>query len=103
MKTSDTHIQMQACIIDRFAQENHQYVNTGGISENNRNQGFVPAFLDINTGHVYRSRFENGLPAPIHMLSGLPNTIKNSVVSGFLLEEIFYTREEAAAAVKSMH
>ena len=103
MKTSNSQTQPQATIKNRLVQENYQYIDTGGISENNRSQGFVPAFLDSNTGNIYRSRFANGLPAPIHMLSGLPHTIKNSVVSGFLLEKTFYTREEAAATLKSMH
>lgn len=103
MNTSTPRFKSQTTIKNRLAQENHKYIDTGGISENNRSQGFVPAFLDSNTGNIYRSRFANGMPAPIHMLSGLPQTIKNSVVSGFLLEKIFYTREEAAAALKSVH
>ncbi|MEA2080413.1 MAG: hypothetical protein U9P00_11255, partial [Pseudomonadota bacterium] len=63
------------------------------------------------TGNVYVSRFSNGMPAPIHVLAGLPEhltethgksgapvSVKSSVISGFVLEETFYSREEAAQA-----
>ena len=92
--------------------ENQVYWGTGGRSEENRSSGFRPAFMDMQTSHVYPSRFADGRPAPFHMLDGLPDevvsardvsgrvaSIKSSVVSGFLRMGRFFTREEAAAAV----
>lgn len=99
---------------DTLARENLQYIGTGGISANNRGQGFIPAFMDAETGNVYRSRFANGMPAPIHVLAGLPEnlieahgklsgslSVKSSVISGFVREETFYSREEALQATAS--
>lgn len=116
MKTFSSQILPQSISNEALAEENLQYVDTGGVSKNNRGQGFVPAFLDTDSGYVYRSRFPDGQPAPVHLLSGLPgklfnregassgqNAMKSSVVSGFLLEDIFYTREAAAIALKRIH
>lgn len=118
MKDPDTQTRLQPITEEILAQENLRYTGTGGVSINNRGQGFIPAFLDTKTGNVYRSRFPNGRPAPIHVLGGLPEelvetnshsngqrVIKSSVVSGFVLEETFYSREEAAqaAALKQIH
>jgi len=103
MKTSNNQTQQQTVINKRLTQENQRYFSTGGVSKNNRSDGFVPAFLDANTGDIYRSCFENGLPAPIHILTSIPAEILNSIISGFLLNKTFYTREEAATAIKNMH
>lgn len=116
MKSFNSQIRLQSICNKALAQENLQYADTGGVSKNNRSQGFVPAFLDTDSGYVYRSRFPDGRPAPVHILSGLPgelfnsedvsseqNAVKESVVSGFLLEETFYTREAAAIALKCIH
>lgn len=94
----------------RLEQENRNFRGSGGISEENRSLGFLPAFLDTETGRVHASRFANGQPAPIHLLDGLPPEVvlardangrvarvKASVVSGFVLEERFFTREEASS------
>lgn len=116
MKTSDTQPRLQPISNETLVRENLQYSGTGGVSENNRSQNFAPAFLDTNTGNVYRSRFPDGRPAPVHILSGLPaalfdtgdssnknHLVKSSVVSGFVLDKTFYTREEAAITLKNMH
>ena len=116
MKTFSSQNLLQSIGNKVLAEENLQYADTGGVSKNNRSQGFVPAFLDTESGYVYRSRFPDGRPAPVHMLSSLPGklfdrdgasseqyAVKSSVVSGFLLEQIFYTREAAAFALKSIH
>ena len=119
MKDPDTRTRLQPVTENSLARENQQFIGTGGISVNNRDLGFIPAFLDTDTGHVYRSRFPNGMPAPVHVLGGLPEElfendarsnghrlIKNTVVSGFVLAETFYTREEAAqvtGALKQLH
>lgn len=96
--------------------ENLHFGATGGVSENNREAGFVPAFKDTTTGRVYRSRFANGAPAPIHILDGLPAELvvrrdgdsgtvafKETLVSGFLRADHFFTREEAAELVTALH
>ncbi len=93
--------------------ENRLFKGRGGISEENRSVGFVPAFLDCTTGQVYRSRFADGRPAPVHVLEGLPAHLLNGpsgmdravaagsrLLSGFLREGRFYTRAEASRALK---
>ena len=85
---------------------------TGGVSAENREHGFRPAFRDTATGQTYLSTFADGLPAPFHILDGLPDEVVlardrygrisrvlGSIVAGFLREGVFYTRSEAAALV----
>lgn len=73
----------------------------------------VTPFLDTQTGAVYRACFADGRPAPMHLLDGLPPAVvatrdttgrvlalKSSVQAGFLCEERFYTREQAAVALR---
>jgi hypothetical protein len=89
--------------------ENRHFAGTGGISQNNKHCNFVPAFLDSTNGRVYRSRFADGTPAPVHILDGLPDktvikrdrhgtvvVISDNIISGFVREGRFYTRKEAA-------
>lgn len=96
--------------------ENRRYRATGGRSQENRSLGFRPAFMDSETGEVYASCFADGRPAPFHLLDGLPDelvtvreaggrvrALKPSVVSGFVLEQRFFTRDEAAAWVQHRH
>ena len=91
-----------------LVQENARFRGTAGISQNNRNLGFRPAFLDATTGAIHLSCFANGCPAPVHLLDGLPEVLieerapsgrviraKSSVVSGFERCGCFHTREEA--------
>ena len=90
--------------------ENQRHAGTGGVSRNNRDCGFVPAFQDARTGRTYRSCFSDGRPAPMHLLEGLPGHLlegssdqlraRSGVVSGFLHRGEFLTRAEAAAALK---
>ena len=93
--------------------ENKQYSGTGGVSQENQHLGFSPAFMDECSGEVEISRFLNGLPAPFHLIDGLPETwvvardaegrvveIKSSVISGFVRMGRFFTREEAAEMVQ---
>jgi hypothetical protein len=85
---------------------------TGGVSANNRECGFRPAFLDASTNTVYLSRYRDGQPAPFHLLDGLPDdvvmtrsasgqvqAVKPTIVSGFVRAGWFYTREEATEIV----
>lgn len=97
---------------ERLRQENLMYRGTGGVSRHNAGRGFRPAFCDLESGRVELSCFEAGVPAPIHLLCGLPEEwvesrdidgqvvgVKQSVIAGFLREGRFYTREEASRAV----
>jgi hypothetical protein len=85
---------------------------TGGVSAENRQLGFRPAFQDTHTGQTYLSTFADGQPAPFHLLEGLPerlvlardrhgrvSRVEGSIVAGFLREGVFYTRAQAAALV----
>ncbi|MFV1983817.1 MAG: hypothetical protein ACC657_09800 [Thiohalomonadales bacterium] len=96
----------------RLVNENQYFQNTGGVSEENRGYHFIPAFLDFESGKTYVSSFSNGDPAPIHIYDGLPKhlilsrndankpmKIKQSVISGFVFENCFYTREQAKQLV----
>ncbi len=92
--------------------ENLAFSGTPGISQGNRGSGFRPAFCDTDTGRIEISRFPNGLPAPVHVLGGLPESwivaqdkaanaiaARCSIVAGFVRDGCFYTREQAAEAV----
>ncbi len=91
-------------------QENLAFAGTCGVSRNGRRHRFLPAFRDEETGRVELARFANGKLAPAHLIVGLPAdwvtdraadgsvlALKASIVAGFVREERFYTREEAAA------
>ncbi len=93
-------------------EENKRFADSPGISNNNRENGFVPAFQDTRSGCCRISRFSDGSPAPIHVLEGLPDewmeegelngrviSICPHIVSGFLRNGRFYTREEASEAI----
>ena len=80
------------------------------MSQENRHLGFAPAYLDTRTGIALPSRYADGVPAPIHVLDGLPPnwvldrdamgrvlTARPGVVAGFLRDGCFYTRDEAVA------
>ena len=88
---------------------NQRFAGTAGVSAGNREQGFRPAFFDTDKGSVHLSRFADGRPAPMHVLDGLPGDLvvrrmhsgrvvaaKPSLVSGFVRENQFFTREQAA-------
>ncbi|MBS1159165.1 MAG: hypothetical protein H6R15_1584 [Proteobacteria bacterium] len=92
--------------------ETRAFVGTGGTSANSRSSGFLPAFLDTCTQAVYLSRYCDGRPAPFHLIDGLPDAVvlsrsasgkveavKPGVVSGFVLDGQFYSREESAKRV----
>jgi len=93
--------------------ESHLHRGSGGCSQENAELGFRPAFRDADTGTVYSSCFLDGRPAPVHLYDGLPDdvvinrtesgrvtAVKGSLISGFVRFGRFYTREEAAAAVR---
>lgn len=90
------------------------YEGTGGVSNGNRNLGYLPAFLDHDTGQIYLSRDISGMPSMIHQLSGLPVelvtqrdktgqvlAVKGSLEAGFVYGDTFYTREQCAKRLSS--
>ncbi|GGB87094.1 hypothetical protein GCM10011352_11250 [Marinobacterium zhoushanense] len=92
--------------------ENIEYRHTGGISQNNAQYAFVPAFQDECDRRVELSRFRDGRVAPFHTLDGLPEewivkrdragrivAIRSSIVSGFVRHGRFFSRQEAAEYV----
>jgi hypothetical protein len=92
--------------------QNRRFAGTGGVSCENRSEGFVPAFLDSRSGAVYVSRTAEGCRAPIHLMDGLPErfvatrsesgavlALKPGIVVGFLRDGSFYTREQTAQAM----
>lgn len=102
----------RALTVEYLQRENTSFQGSGGVSDCNRELGFRPAFMDMDTGRVYVSCSREGLPAPYHRLDGLPEelirerdasgrviSVKTSVVSGFERDGCFYTREQAAAMV----
>ena len=93
-------------------QETDIFRGTGGTSEKSQPLGFRPAFLDTQTGNIYLCCYADGTPAAMHLLDGLPPGLvlarspsgrvlaaKGSLISGFVKNERFYTREEAAQTV----
>lgn len=94
--------------------DNQAFCGTGGVSETNRKHGFVPAFQDTDTGEVYISCHKDGKVSAVHILEGLPEKViakrddednicevKASIIPGFVKNEQFYTREQAAEQVNS--
>ena len=68
------------------------------------------------SAHSVRVRYSDGRPAPFHLIDGLPDavvlsrkpsgkveTIKPEVISGFVLDGQFYTREESAKRLAELH
>ena len=89
-------------------QQSRLYQGTGGASADNRDAGFIPAFLDRTNNKTYPSVFADGRAAPVHVLDGLPESVivrrsragkvtavKGCIIAGFLLADRFYTREQA--------
>jgi hypothetical protein len=81
----------------RLRRENRDFRGTGGLSQDNRAAGFIPAFCDMETGRTELSRLADGMLAPIHLLCGLPaewvvsrdtagavSAVKPSIVAGFV-------------------
>ncbi|MBK1716679.1 hypothetical protein [Thiocystis violacea] len=92
-------------------EENALYAKTHGVSQNNGSLGFRPGYLNRHSGEWTLSRFGDGSLAPVHVLDGLPESwingrdadghvteVSAEVVSGFVRDGLFYTREEAIRA-----
>lgn len=107
------HTCKQTCLSVRaLVRQNQAYRGSSGVSAGNRVHGFRPAFLDQVTGTAYLSRFATGYAAPVHVLDGLPDelvtrrntrgsvtAVRTGVIAGFLRDDVFYTREQAAIAL----
>ena len=105
---------MENCLSGaELASENRRFAQSGGVSENNRNAGFVPAYRDDNSGIIALSKSADGQIAAVHLLDGLPDewiatrdeigkaaSLINGIVSGFYRDGRFFTREEAAAELQ---
>ena len=89
--------------------ENIAFSDTVGVSRNNRKSGFTPAFLNKKTGLIEIARLKNGQPSPMHIISWLPKTwasrlasdgsvesLKPEIITGFVRDGIFYTRQQTA-------
>lgn len=89
--------------------QNVEFQGTGAVSKENRCHGYIPAFRNQDNGEVYLSRDAAGNLSMIHQLAGLPASVilerddqgqaiavKACVVSGFVLDGQFYSREECA-------
>ncbi len=103
----ETSAQLLSSKTTRLIHENIHYQNTLGISGSNVEYGFMPAFLDRNSGKIYRSCFSDGRPSAVHLYDALPDAVitkRNNnnkpiavnacIISGFLFNEQFYTREQ---------
>lgn len=87
---------------------------TGGVSAGNRSLGYLPAFIDHETGRVYLSLDKTGAPSMIHQFGGLPAdvvtqrdqsgqvlAVKGSLEAGFVFDSEFYTREQCAQRLQN--
>jgi hypothetical protein len=94
-------------IVEHQAAERNIYHSLGGAVFNNASFGFMPAFMDVNTNETHLSAYENGEPAAIHILDGLPRkwvsdwneqgqamALQSAVVAGFMRAGVFYTLYE---------
>ncbi len=91
--------------------QNLEFAGSTGISQNNRESGFAPAFMDSLSGRTEISRFADGRPAPLHLLDCLPEEwvasrdvnghvfkLHSGIIAGFLRNGHFFTRDEAVRA-----
>jgi len=94
---------------EELSAENEAFAGTAGISCNNRRAGFLPAFREAVSGRVEIARDEHGQPAAMHLLCCLPDewvtardekgrivAVLDSVEAGFLRDDVFYSRAQAA-------
>ena len=102
----------QAVQLD-LKRENAIFAGTGGVSQHACKARFLPAFKDVDSGRVELARKPDGRCATSHIISGLPpewarerdddgriSAIRAGIVAGFVRDDVFYTREEAAVIVE---
>lgn len=91
--------------------ENRLFEQTRGVSQHNNGLGFKPGYRNGATGEHALSCFADGSPAPVHLLDGLPEAwiaerdsdghvtrTCPDLVSGFIRDGHFYTRDEVIKA-----
>jgi len=91
-------------------QQTLAFRGTCGESRLAGGKGFLPAFCDPASGRVELARLANGQPAAMHLITYLPAdwtasrdgagrvlTLRPGIVAGFVRDDRFFTREEAAA------
>lgn len=85
---------------DNYRQPGHSIFNDASF-------GFMPAFMDIHTQETHLASYENGEPAAIHILDGLPHkwvsdwdeqgraqALQLGVIAGFMRAGVFYSLSE---------
>lgn len=91
-------------------QVNQQYYNyrqSGSTIFSDAAFGFMPAFMDIITEEIHLSTYDDGKPAVLHVLDGLPvswidvwgedgraDSVRTGVIAGFMRGGHFYTIDE---------
>jgi hypothetical protein len=93
-------------------QQSRRFHGTGRSSSEGAKGGFSPAFFDTDSGIIYPSLYADGRPAAIHVLDGLPSevvirrsrtgkitAVRGSIVAGFVRDDVFFTRDQAAEAL----
>jgi len=89
--------------------QNTEFKDTGGVSEENRCEGFQAAFFNTESNTAEIARFADGSPAPFHILDGVPTdwvterddagkivAVRSTIIAGFIRDGVFYTREQAS-------
>ena len=92
------------------SQVNQQYYNyqqSGSAIFSDAAFGFMPAFMDIITEEIHLSTHDDGMPAVLHVLDGLPlswidawgedgraDSVRTGVIAGFMRAGHFYTIDE---------
>ncbi|MDH3638801.1 MAG: hypothetical protein OES09_10125 [Gammaproteobacteria bacterium] len=90
-----------------LTEENRRFARGRGVSANCASMRFLPAFHDTISGETHLSLLPNGSVSPVHLLDGLPEhwilerdhrhrvtAVKSSIISGFVRNGHFYTRED---------
>ena len=88
------------------------YRGSGGASEDNRDAGFISAFLNRENGDVHSSVSSDGQVCSVLTLDGLPDSVivrrsrngmvtavRRCIVAGFVRNGLFYSREQATDEV----
>lgn len=93
----------------RLAIQASDYPGARSVPHHVADAGLTPAFLDKRTGRIEIARTRVGLPASTHVIDWLPrewaksvtdkgrvSSLRPEIISGYIRDGIFYTREEIA-------
>ena len=91
----------------QLVEQRGAYEQLGGAVFREASFGFMPAFKDLVTQEVHLSAYEDGEPAVVHILDGLPAkwvaewgqdgravSLKSGVIAGYMRSGEFYTLNE---------